>query len=625
MCGICGIWNYRRSGEVDRWSMERMESVLRHRGPDDNGVYFDANNPFSLGFRRLAIIDLSAAGHQPMSNEDGTVWLAFNGEIYNYRRLAPHLQAKGHAFRSQTDSEVIIHQYEERGFSALNDLNGMFAIALWDANKKRLLVACDRVGKKPIYYYDNGSTFIFASELKALLVHEFVPREINYDALGSYLAVGYVPAPNTIFKNVYKLEPAHAMTVTPEGRDKWRYWDWRPAFRSDIHRSENEWLEEIRAVLTESVRDRLMSDVPLGAFLSGGVDSSAVVATMAGLVDRPVKTFSIGFANEDYDELDYARQVARRFGTDHHEMIVEPEDLSVLAPRLVRIFDEPFADPSAVPTYYVSKMAREHVTVCLSGDGGDEALGGYGRYALMMRLLQSERLPYGLRRALFWIPANVTRPGIKGHRFFQRMLLTENQRYADAMRFIPRPLLSSLLGSEATLELTQNGTGHIATLLKQNNDLDYLSRLQYADSLSYLPGDILVKVDRTSMANSLEVRSPLLDYRFLELVAGIPPELRLRNGEGKYLFKKAMRGILPDPVLDRSKMGFGIPLREWFRGELVTFAKEVLLDRRTLQRGLWDEKALAEMLERHRVGHYHFEAPIWVLLVLELWWRAYLD
>ena len=624
MCGICGIWNYKTKEPVPPSLLRNMTDSMTHRGPDDSGLHFDDAAGVGLGFRRLSIIDLSPAGHQPMSNEDGTVWLVFNGEIYNFLDLRPQLEAKGHVFRSRTDSEVIIHQYEERGIEWLNDLNGMFGLAIWDATKRRLVLARDRIGKKPLYYYDDGKRLIFASELKTILADASVPRELDYTALGEYLALGYVPAPRTIFKGIRKLPPGHRMVFEKGKAHLRRYWDWLPAFRPNHARSEAEWIEEGRALLKTVVRDRLISDVPLGAFLSGGVDSSAVVAMMAELSDQPVKTFSIGFHQKKYNELQYARLVAERFGTDHHEYIVEPESLRDLVPRLVQQFDEPFGDSSAIPTYYVSKMAREQVTVCLSGDGGDETLAGYERYAQMRQEARFDRIPLALRRALFYLPQTFIPVGIKGQRFAHRMMLDPAQRYASAMRQLSQRQLAELLTPQSAQQIGMDGSAFIANLFEPTADLDYLSRLQYADGLSYLPEDILVKVDRTSMANSLEVRAPLLDYRFMELMASVPAEWRRKNGQSKYIFKKALRGILPDETLDRRKMGFGIPLREWFRDELSNYAAEVLLDRQAIQRGLWKPDALEAILLKHRSGRYGMEYTTWALLFLELWWRKYL-
>ncbi len=420
-----------------------------HRGPDDGGEYFDDEQGLGMGFRRLSVIDLSAAGHQPMANEDGTIWLAFNGEIYNFQELRRDLLASGHAFRSRTDSEVILHQYEESGMRCTDYLNGMFAFALWDRRSRRLLLARDRLGKKPLYYYDDGKRLIYASELKAILVNRIVPRDLDGDALGEYLSRGYVSAPRTIFRSVQQLLPAHWMVFENGESKAERYWDWLPAFRSDQTLTEEEWTQKVQSILKTVVRERLNSDVSLGAFLSGGIDSSAVVATMAHLGHQPIRTFSIGFRDQDYDELPYARMVAKQFATDHHEFYLEPESVRELLPRLINQFDEPLADASALPTYYLSKVARREVTVCLSGDGGDEACAGHDRYVQSFREQTVDCVPMALRRLLL-APARILPWGVPGRRLASRLALGPVQRYVSAVTHIPQELLTQLLTPEAS-------------------------------------------------------------------------------------------------------------------------------------------------------------------------------
>lgn len=625
MCGIFGIWEYGGRQAVDPALISRATDTIAHRGPDDSGSYINARGQVGLGFRRLAIIDLSPAGHQPMSNEDGSVWLVFNGEIYNYADLRPALLAKGHRFASHSDSETIIHHYEERGVDFVPDLNGMFALAIWDERAQRLVLARDRVGKKPLYYYDDGQRLIFASELKEILADPTVPRQIDDAALNAYLRLGYVPPPQTILRNLRKLPPGHRLIFANGKACVEPYWDWLPAFQPNHQRSEAEWGELLRAQLTIAVRDRLMSDVPLGAFLSGGVDSSAVVAAMARSSDKPVKTFSIGFQNEKYNELPYARQVAQQYATDHHEFLVEPENLRDILPLLVWQLDEPFADSSAVPTYYVSKLARSQVTVVLSGDGGDEAFAGYDRYVRAMQEQWMDRLPLPLRRSLGRVAGTLLRSGQKGANLVQRLLLSPDERYRAAMQRLSPAQMTTLLQPAAQQRITGDGLTYLAEQMQRASHLDYLSRMQFLDGVSYLPEDILVKVDRMSMLNSLETRAPLLDYRLLELAATIPPHLRLHKGEGKYIFKQALRDWLPPAILTRAKMGFGIPLREWFSDDLFGFAGELLLEPRTIQRGYLERAAVQQLLKRHQAGAYTLEVAIWALLVFELWCRAYLD
>lgn len=625
MCGIFGVWEYQNKKPVVRSLVKQQTQTMAHRGPDDEGFIFDDLHGLGLGFRRLSIIDLSPAGHQPMSNEDGSIWLVFNGEIYNFAELRPQLEAAGHTFRSQTDSEVILHLYEEYGEGCISRLNGMFALAIWDSRKQRLLLARDRVGKKPLYYYDNGQRIIFASELKAILADASVPREMDYQALSEYLAFGYISSPNSILCNIHKLEPGNYLCLEKGQATIHRYWDWLPAFQPDGARSTADWIEEIRYLLKTIVRDRLVSDVPLGAFLSGGIDSSAVVATMAELASGRVKTFAIGFEEDDFNELKYARIVADYFSTDHEEHVVQPEALQEILPRLVTQFDEPFADSSAIPTYYVAKIARQKVTVALSGDGGDEALAGYSRYPQALSESRVDVIPYPVRHALLRLPASLIPLGGFGQRFAHRMTLTAHERYTAAMRLIQERARHEFMTEEAAHRMESSGTEGMEAALRKAANLDLLSRIQYADSIHYLPEDILVKVDRMSMLNSLEVRCPLLDHRFLEAMAKVPPGLRLRDGRGKYIFVEALRGKLPEEILNRPKQGFNMPLCRWFRGELASFAEEILLDPRTMQRGLWKPEKVQRMLKQHQQQQRTFDATIWSMLVLELWYRQVMD
>ena len=624
MCGICGIWNYSTNAPVDRDLLRRMTDSMHHRGPDDSGLHCDDAHGLGLGFRRLSIIDLSPAGHQPMSNEDGTVWLTFNGEIYNFRALRPHLERQGHVFRSQTDTEVIIHHYEEHGPDGVRDLCGMFGLALWDQRRRRLTLARDRVGKKPLYYYDDGQRLIFASELKAIVIDRTVPRQLNLAAVAEYLSLGYVAAPQSIFAGIAKLPAGHVMVHAGTQPHLWRYWDWLPAFTPDLKRTEAEWITEIQATLREAVRVRMISDVPLGAFLSGGVDSSAVVATMAGLSEQPVKTFAIGFEAQSYNELPYARSVAQHFGTDHHEYIVQPEAAADLLPRLAYQFDEPFGDSSAMPTYYVAKMAHQHVTVCLTGDGGDEAMGGYNRYALQLQVQWVDRIPQALRKAVLNKPLQLLPAHPRVQWVAQWLQLDADERYAFGMQTFTAPQAQALLMPEIAHHVAMPPTA-LWRVWPRMQHLDCLSRMQYLDSQTYLTEDILVKVDRASMLNSLEVRSPLLDHHFLAVAAHIPAALRFHNGTGKYMFKQALRGLLPDRILERPKMGFGIPGARWLKGDMNALMHEVLGEEQIIRRGLFRPTAVRALLHDNlSVGSSRWP-QLWSLLIFELWCQAYLD
>ncbi len=628
MCGICGIFDAQAQGSSQALLVRRMADTLVHRGPDDDGFYVSPH--CVLGHRRLKIIDLSPLGRQPMTNEDGALWISFNGEIYNYLDLRAELARRGHQIRSQTDTEVILHLYEEEGEDFLRRLNGMFALALWDERWERLLLARDRFGKKPLYYYSDGRRFLFGSELKALLVDPSVPRELDPDALSSYLALGYIPCPATIFRGIHKLPPASLLVVKRDARGDGlrlrgpeRYWKLR--YEPNPAHTEEECVRCIREIIRDAVRIRMYSDVPLGAFLSGGLDSSTVVATMAALSDKPIETFSVGFDEVSYDELHFAETVARQFGTNHHTFRCTPDALEVL-PTLVHHYDEPFADSSAVPTYYVSKMARQCVTVALSGDGGDETFAGYTRYSDVMRCLQSRRfLPEPLRRGIFRFLAGLYPVSSRGWGILHRHSLSLLDSYLADLCIYHSQQQSALFekngGTNANRSVFRLGR----QLADDAGSRDLLSQMQYVDQMLYLPDDILVKVDRASMAVSLEARAPLLDYRLAEFMATVPAELRFRNGTKKYLLKKAVSGTLPEEIIHRSKMGFGVPLKYWFRRPLADFARDVLLSQQVRERGIFRTQELKVLLDEHAQGSRDFSTKIWALLFFELWCQTWLD
>jgi asparagine synthase (glutamine-hydrolysing) len=634
MCGICGIFDATGGLQPGEPRTRRMAATIAHRGPDNDG--FHDSPCCSLGHRRLRILDLSPLGHQPMTNEDGSLWLSFNGEIYNYLDLRPMLESRGHKFRSLSDTEVMLHLYEDEGLDFLPLLNGMFAIALWDQRRRRLLLARDRFGKKPLYYYSDGRRLLFGSEIKAILADPEVPRKFNPEAIATYLSLGYIPAPLTIFRGIFKLPAASWMTaeVAPEGgairlRGPERYWKLR--YQPDARLNEAECVEEIRRLVRDATRIRMYSDVPLGAFLSGGIDSSSVVAMMAEQSSKPVETFSIGFDQASYDELPYAEMVARRFGTNHHTFRCAPNTLEVL-PILVHHFDEPFADSSAIPTYYVSKIAREHVTVALSGDGGDEVFAGYTRYDNgMLRQRWASYFSDPLVRGLFRLVTELYPLGRRGWGILHRNSLAAFDSFlADLSIFQPREKLALLdprrhfpvgQGNPQTDPIFQLARG----LAAENGSPDLLSQMQYTDQMLYLPDDILVKVDRASMVVALEARAPLLDYRLAEFLARIPAELRYRNRSKKYLLKLAFEGILPAEILHRPKMGFGVPIKHWFRNEAADFAREVLLSPSARGRGLFQMSEVELILQRHAAGKRDFSQKIWSLLFFELWCRAWMD
>jgi len=629
MCGIVGKLNHDAAAPVDPELLRRMADTIRHRGPDDDGVFTDG--PVGLASRRLAIIDLSAQGHMPMSNEDGSLWIVFNGEIYNFQALREELIARGHRFRSRTDSEVVVHLYEAYGIDCVQRLRGMFAFAIWDRRTRALVLARDRLGKKPLFYAETAAGFVFASEPKAMLADPSVPREPDRVALHYYLTYQYVPSPYSAFRGFKKLPPAHTLVVRPGHAPALRRY-WKLSYAHKVHRSERQLCEELCWRLREAVRIRMVSDVPLGAFLSGGLDSSAVVAMMSQLSTQPVKTFSIGFDEPGYNELPYARQVAQLFKTEHHEFVVRPKAVELL-PALVWHYNEPYADSSALPTYYLSRLARTHVTVALNGDAGDENFAGYPRH-VAIRLVQAfHRLPAGVRAGLAaaagLIPASLPprHPLRYARRFLSRLPETTPAReygrwishFTDAMKAdLYAPAFHDEVGGIDSL-------GPLLDVFAASDAPDVVESALDADVNLYLPDDLLVKVDIASMAHSLEARSPLLDHELMEFVASIPARQKVRFGVKKYLFKRAMAGVLPREIIHREKQGFGVPIDRWFRGELADMAQDTLLSTRALSRGYFRRDAVARLLDEHRRGTAQWHHHLWNLLMLELWHQMFID
>ncbi|MGH7368485.1 MAG: asparagine synthase (glutamine-hydrolyzing) [Candidatus Rokuibacteriota bacterium] len=621
MCGIAGIADV--TGRlVDGRLLRAMTTVQGHRGPDGDG--FVCRGAVGLGHRRLAIIDL-ATGDQPMSNDDGSVWIVFNGEIYNFRELRRDLEARGATFRTTSDTEVILRAYEMEGPACVRLLRGMFALAILDERARRLLLARDRAGIKPLVYSWNGQRLIFASELKGILEDSSFPRTIDRNGLGDYLTHHYVPAPRTIFSAARKLPPASTLLLSLDGGAPVvsRYWTLR--FSPTASTTEPEWVEGLRDHLDSAVRSHMVSDVPIGAFLSGGVDSSTVVALMARASSSPIRTFAIGFDNSDFDELGYARQVARRYGTEHHEYVVTPNALEVL-PKLIWHFDEPFADASAIPTYYVSQITRQHVTVALSGDGGDENFAGYRRYARAVELNTRNRGVTALLRPLIALGARILPVGAPGQAYASLLAAAGVEQYfrlvtyerAETLRRLLSENLQSLADSAADATM-------FSRLEAEIGPGDYVSALQQIDIRTYLPDDILTKVDRVSMAVSLEARVPLLDHVLMEYVATIPSSLKLRSGAGKYLLKRAMADYLPAEILGRRKMGFGVPLGTWFRHELREVVRDVLLSKSARERGVFRTAEIERLLRVHDSGRRDWSARLWALMCFELWMREWVD
>lgn len=624
MCGIAGIVTSARLSEGDYQILKRMTGTLRHRGPDGEGFYFDEHA--ALGHRRLSIIDLGS-GKQPMCNEDETVWVTFNGEIYNYLDLRKDLVAKGHKFKTDSDTEVIVHLYEERGESFSTALRGMFAIGLWDKKARRLILTRDRIGKKPLYYSLTGESIYFASEMKSLLHVPGLARDIDHQAVSDYFSLLYVPAPKSIFKSVRKLKPAHYLVVDERGARERCYWDL--CFDHAEEKSEEQWCEEFLGAYEEAIRIRLRSDVPLGAFLSGGVDSSSVVALMSRINGHRVTTCSVGFDEKDFDESADAAAFAASLNTDHHEERVRPDALSVLD-KLVWHYDEPFADSSAVPTYYVSQAARRHVTVALSGDGGDENFAGYRRYFHdCLEHRARSFLPDGFRRPVFgalgrWYPKLDWAPRfMRAQATFRALSYGSVEGYFYSVSAVKPETKRALLSDEFRSEL--NGYDPLTIFddyYHRPKTDDHLSRLQYLDIKTYLVDDILVKVDRASMANSLEVRSPLLDHVLMELIARMPSSLKLSGKTGKYIFKKALEPVLPREILTRPKQGFGVPLAEWFRDNLKAATAELLLQKDPM--GIVNPRCVEDVWSKHQSGLRDFSTPLWTLLMFRLWQQSYL-
>ncbi len=627
MCGIAGKISLTNQS-VSTEAVETMCDAIKHRGPDDSGTYLSPDRKIGLGHRRLAIIDLSPLGHQPMRYLD-RYEIVFNGEIYNFQEERALLEKDGYTFQSHSDTEVILALYDKYGERCLERLRGMFAFAIYDEQEQILFVARDRVGKKPFKYFFDGETFLFASELKAILTQPEYRREPDYVAIHHYLTLQYVPAPMTGFKGIAKLEPGHFLKLDVKAKtlEKKRYW--KLDYSEKLNLSEEEWKQRIIDTLEESVKLRMISDVPIGAFLSGGVDSSAIVALMARNSSQPIKTFSIGFKEEKYNELPYARRVAETFGTEHTEFIVEPHTIELL-PMLVRQYEEPFADSSALPTYYVSKLTREHVTVALNGDGGDENFAGYTRYAALQASFILERFS--------WLAKTVGVPMTKlltdrvpntltsrMHRFTKTLSIDYRERYMGFTSYFTNEQKALLYTEDFKAKVwSKNTSDLIGVRFLESGSKNRTEQAVYADFATYLPEDLMAKVDIATMAVSLEGRSPFLDHVLLELSAKIPFNLKLKGfNDKKYILKEALRGLVPDEVMDRPKMGFGVPIDHWFRNELAGYAREKLLGGELVKRNIVRKEYVAWIIDQHTGTRVNYANHLWALLTLELWLEEY--
>jgi asparagine synthase (glutamine-hydrolysing) len=623
MCGIAGVVSATRESDITEALVRHMCNQIIHRGPDDEGIL--VQDGAGLGMRRLSIIDLSG-GHQPVFNEDRSAWIVYNGEVYNFPELRPELEKRGHRFYTNTDTEVIIHLYEEMGADCVKELRGMFSLAIYDRTKRKLVLARDRLGKKPLHYALLKDKLYFASEIKSILAVAPELAEVNAQGLLEYLYYGYVPDPITAFTGIQKLPPGHLLEFENGKISVRRYWD-LPQYNTHTPKSEEECLEELESRLLDATRIRLISDVPLGAFLSGGTDSSTVVALMARASSAPVKTFSIGFTKDDFNEAQYARMVAQKFGTDHHEMILEPNVVETVE-HLTSSLEEPFGDSSMLPTYYVSQMARQHVTVALSGDGGDEVFAGYDRYRIHSSRRFFEYVPKWARKfyrdQVFPLLPNK----MQGRGFTYNVTLPWQERYVDGLSFVPAferdaPLLSD--DFRQILRRSDDPQNALLRYFAQAPASDPVSELLYVDTKTYLPADILTKVDRMSMLNSLEVRAPMLDHKFIEWVTGLPPEWKLRGTTQKYILRKlAERVGVPREALHRPKQGFALPLVHWMRNELKDVLM-ILLEPRTLQRGYFEADGIRKLMNDHLYGGRVLTGRIWRLLMFELWHRNFLE
>lgn len=620
MCGIAGAVNSKRG--VDAATIRRMCQSIVHRGPDDEGIF--VKDGAGLGVRRLSVIDL-AGGHQPVFNEDKSICVVYNGEVYNFRELRRELEGRGHRFHSHTDTEVIVHLYEEMGRDCVQKLRGMFAFAIYDTRNKSLLLARDRLGVKPLHYAFADGRLLFGSEIKSILAVAPELATIDDRALWQYMYFGYIPDPATAFLPIRKLPPGHVLEFEGGKVSIYQYWD-LPEYSTHQPHSEEECLEELEHRLTEAVRIRMIADVPLGALLSGGTDSSTIVALMARVSSRPVKTFSIGFLHADFNEAPYARLVAERFGTEHCELILEPNVVETVE-SLTQSMEEPFGDSSMLPTYYISRLARQHVTVALSGDGGDEAFAGYERYQILLQ-----------RRNINWIPELVGHAyrkllhpklpsGLLGRNLAYSVSLPWAERYMEGISLQPFDREMTLLSDDFRVAAfgDMDPMNAVRRFLDEAPAHDRLSRVLYLDTKTYLPGDILTKVDRMSMLASLEVRVPILDHLLLEWITGLPAEWKMRGKKQKYIFAKLAEKLgVPREVLDRPKQGFALPLRHWMRNELKDLIMSVLLDASTRQRGYFDPKGVQRMLNEHFEGRRDHSARIWRFLMFELWHRNFL-
>lgn len=621
MCGICGMYNAQSGEPISPQLLAEMTRLIAHRGPDDNGVYLDG--ALGLGFARLSIIDLSG-GHQPMSNETGDIWIVFNGEIWNYQALRQELIEKGHVFRTNSDTETIVHAYEEYGVDCIARLHGMFGLAIWDSPRKRLLLARDRAGKKPLYYTNVDGNLVFASEIKSLLCHPQVKREADLQALADFLSVRYVPGPATLFAGIYKVLPGYWLLFENGSIKEECYWDF--TFGQTEHRPITEYLDGIKQHVYRAVEERMIADVPVGAMLSGGVDSSIISGIMSKLTKHQVKTFSVGFDHPDYDELPYARMVANHFRTDHHELVVNSADLTQYWPLLTWHRDEPVSESSDLGVYLVSKLARQHVKVVLSGEGGDELFAGYPKYVVDWIARYYHLIPQAIRNGII-------QPFIESLPYSMRKLKTAArnisqpapQRWMNWFGVFNGQLKDNLLSPSLKATIDLDSSRAFRGWLERNPQRDDLSSMLYLDTKIWLPDNLLMKGDKMTMAASLESRMPLLDYKLIEYAASIPSSAKIKSLKAKYLLKRAFADFLPEPILTRKKMGFNVPTGIWFREGQRDMITKLLLSERIRNRGCFNHEYIERIVQDHLAGKTNYQAQIFMLASLELWFRVFID
>jgi asparagine synthase (glutamine-hydrolysing) len=626
MCGICGIYNYHSHQPVNKQTLEAMLQVIEHRGPDDEGVHIDQD--VGLGFRRLSIIDL-AGGHQPMFNEDGTIGVIFNGEIYNFKQVRQQLEERGHTFSTTSDTEVIVHLYEDYGDDCVNHLQGMFGFAVWDSVKRRLLVARDRLGIKPLYYTTAGDQLVFGSEIKPILQHPHVHAQANLEALSAFLSLKYVPSPYTMFDGIHALPPGHLLVCEPDkGVSVRQYWDlsFNPPQNGSIN--EESYVEQLEQILRETVEMHLVSDVPFGAFLSGGIDSSTIVALMSQVLNEPVKTFSVGFegAGEAVSELPFAHMVAKQYGTDHYDIFISPQDFIDLTPKVIWHLDQPIADDACLANFMVAKLASQHVKMVLTGEGGDELFAGYARYAGEQFSPVFKRIPAPVRSAMLAMSGML--PGMRRQKLALYALCQQDEvtRLLNWFPLFNSDMKAALVSDSFSQEVQRDiARESFAAMLERTNATSALNRMLYVDTKYWLVDDLLARGDKTSMGTSLEARVPFLDHKVVEFAASVPPSLKLKGLQRKYLLKQVSRKLLPDAIIDRKKKGFPIPIPIWIRNEARPFVRDVLSHDAISRRGLFDVAAVEKLLNEHETGFADHGSLIWSLLSIELWYQQFID